>query len=50
MADFLDLVADEMSLADTFTSVEPEQDFQSDQGVEPSFTDCQVFPSASFRS
>jgi len=37
---FLDLIADKVSLADAFASVEPENNFHSNQGVEPSLANC----------
>lgn len=46
----LDVVTNKVSLADAFASVKPETDLHADQGVEPCFADCEIFPGSSFQT
>lgn len=43
---YLDIVTNEVSFADTFSYVEPHEDFNAHEGVQPGFLDGELFPLA----
>lgn len=44
----LNIIANIVTFANAFTNIEPAQNFDGHQCVEPSFFDCCIFPGTSF--